>query len=404
MGSIVFTLIMAAAPASTPPVIVPRSPPMQVCQAWGPKPPECIEPPLRDMISVYRSWRDPQGAPRPKDMIREPLLIEQRDSMANSPFPAWLRNGDARRTATATLDMVIGADGAIRSCRARELEANEYPPQGASTKLTPDPSLGDEACALVAAKRKFRPAIDSEGRPIEAPVAVAVHYKRERYELLAPPAPPPPSRFLGDGTLSSRTAWPPVYYSTDGAVRLPSPQFKDFLSDAKGLPKKDMVGVVLQVASTGKVTKCEVRRKSADARLDDATCAALLTVRGTGSRYVSYALPVEVTWQGSKAKMAVAGPHVLPGLVSPIAIPPEQIPAQLPKWPSRVRIVLDSKGQPLSCTVLGYAENDALDAAACKIARQGRFTGAKDGFGRPAVSGVDLWVDWKRGYLTLPGY
>ncbi|MCW1401617.1 hypothetical protein OKA06_04485 [Novosphingobium sp. MW5] len=404
MGSIVFTLVLAAAPAKAPPpvVVVPPPPPVQVCQAWGPRPPACVEPPLRDMITVYRSWREPQAA-RPKDMIREPYLLEQRDSMSNASFPAWLRSGDARRTATATLDLVVAADGAIKSCRAFELEAYEYPAQGKSTKLTPDPSLGDQACALVAGNRKFRPAIDSEGRPIEAPVAIAVHYKRERYEMLAPPAPPPPSRFLGNGRYDEN-AWPPRYYSTDGTLRLPVPQFKDFLGEAKNLPKKTMVGAVLQVANTGQVTKCEVRRKSDDQRLDDATCAALLTVRATTTRFGTYGLPVEVTWQGSKAKMAVAGPHVLPGLASPIVIPPDQIPAQLPKWPSRVRILLDGKGQPQSCTALGYAENDALDAAACKIARQGRFTGAKDGFGRPAVSGVDLWVDWKRGSLTLPGY
>lgn len=405
MGSIVFTLVMAAAPASPPPVVVvPPPPPMRVCQAWGPKPPECVEPPLRESVTIYNGWRKPEGA-HPSDgvVIRPPSLIDRYGSVAGATFPAWLRSGEARRTAEVTLNLVIGADGAIQSCRAARVEASEFTDRFKRSEIPADQALGEQACTLVRANRKFRAAIDAEGRPIEAPMTVMVHYKRERYDMLAPPAPPPPSRFLGDGSYREN-AWPPVYYSVDKSLSLPSPKFKEFIGEAKDLPKKAVVGAVVRAANTGQVNECRVQMSSGDKRLDDATCAALMTVRGYAGPYGVYNLPVEVTWQGSKAKAVFAGQKVLPNLVSPIAIPADLVPAEAPKWPSRVRIILDGQGKPVSCTVIGPTEVDALDAAACKLARQGQYTGARDGFGRPSPSGVDLWVDWKRGSLTLPGY
>ncbi|MFM6932776.1 MAG: hypothetical protein ACKOUT_11090 [Novosphingobium sp.] len=355
-------------------------------------------------MTINNDWRKPDDAhPSDKVMIRSPSLVDRYGSVADAPFPAWLRSAEARRSAEVTLNLLIAADGSIASCRAARVEAHEYPSQAKRTEIPADLSLGEQACALVRSSRKFRPAIDAEGRPIEAPMAVAVHYRRERYEMLAPPAPPPPSRYLGDGSYRS-DQWPPAYYHVDGRLALTSPRFKDFIGGAKDLPAKALVGAVIRVTNTGQVNDCQVRLKSADKRLDDATCAALMTVRGYAGPYGIYGLPVEVTWQGSKAKAVYAGSPILPNLVSPIAIPSEILPSQPPKWPSRVRILLDGKGQPLSCTVIGPTDIDALDAAACKLARQGQYTGAKDGFGRPAASGADLWVDWKRGTLTLPGY
>lgn len=406
MGSILFTLVMATAPAAPPPVVVSPPPrPVQVCQAWGPKPPDCIEPPLRETVTIYNGWRKPEGT-HPSDgvMIRPPSLMERYGGpVKDAPFPAWLRSGEARRSAEVALNLVIGPDGTIQSCRAALVEAHEYPSQAKRNAIAADASLGEQACTLVQSARKFRPAIDVEGRPIEAPVAVAVYYKRERYEMLAPPAPPPPSRYLGTAPYGNREAWPPSYF-LDAPIRVAMPKFKDFLTDSANLPKQAVVGAVIDLANTGQAVRCEVRLPSPDKRLDDATCAALRTVQSAPTRWGTRGLPVEVTWQGGKAKGRLASPPTLPSLVTPILIPPEARPAAPPKWPVRVRLLLDGQGKPASCTVIGPSDIDALDAAACKFARQGQFTPGKDGFGRPVVSGVDLWVDWKSGNLTLPGY
>lgn len=405
VATVLFTLVMAAAPTSTGAVPVEVAKPLPVCQAWGLKPPACTEPPLRETVSIYNDWRKPDGShPAEAVMIRPPSLLN-RDAPPSdaAPFPAWLRSGEARRSAEVTLNLVIAADGTILSCRAAQVEAHEYAEQYKRTKVPADAALGNQACALVRATRKFRPAIDAEGKRIEAPMAVAVHYKRERYDMLAPPAPPPPSRFLGTAPWGNVTPWPPRYF-LDAPVSFAVPKFKNYLSDSKDLPKQAMVGAVIDLANTGQVVRCDARVPSGDKRLDDATCAALLTVNGGPNRWGVRGLPVEVMWQGSKAKAQIAGAQTLPNLAAPIIVPPEQRPANPPKWPVRLRVLLDPQGKPTSCTVIGPSDVDALDAAACKLARQAQFTPAKDGFGRPAVSGVDLRVDWAKGALTLPGY
>ncbi len=404
MGSIVFTLIMVAAPTSPPPPVIVPPPvqPVKVCQPWGPRPPECIEPPLSETVTIYNSWRVPEGG-EPAGMIRRPSVIDSdRSPLTNVPFPAWLRSGEAQRQAEVTVNLVIGPDGSIVSCRGARIEAHEYAP-GKRTEVPADPALGDQACALVKANRKFRPAIDAEGKRIEAPMAVAVYYKRQRYELLAPPAPPPPSRFLGPAPYSNRDAWPPSY-SLDAPVSIVPPKFKNFLSDKKDLPKQAVTGAVIDIANTGQAVRCDLRVPSGDKRLDEATCAALLTVRTAPMRWGLRGLPVQVSWQGDKTKVQLASPPTLPGLVSPIIVPPEQRHATPPKWPVRVRVLLDPQGKAASCMILGQGEDDALDAAACKLARQAQYTPAKDGFGHPVAGGVDLRVDWAKGALTLPGY
>ncbi|WP_144039867.1 energy transducer TonB [Novosphingobium sp. TH158] len=404
---IAYLFVLAAAPvaatAAQPAGIEPAKS-LPVCQAWGPKPPACAEPPLQERVTIYNSWREPQGDhPATATMIRRPSLIDRGGPpLVNVPFPQWLRAGSETRQAEVTVDLVIAPDGAIVSCRGARVDAFEYA-QGKRAELPADQNLGEAACALVKANRKFRPAIDAEGRRIEAPVAVAVYYMRQRYDMLAPPAPPPPSRFLGPAPYSRRDAWPPAY-SLDAPISLTPPKFKNFLADRKGLPKKAVTGAVIDIANTGQAVRCDLRVSSGDKRLDDATCAGLLSVQTAPRRWPLRGLPVEVNWQGEKARVQLASPETLPSLVSPIIVPPEQRPASPSKWPVRVRVLLDPQGKPVSCMILGVGEDDALDAAACKLARQAAFTAGKDGFGRPVASGMDLRVDWSKGTLTLPGY
>ncbi|WP_310533336.1 energy transducer TonB [Novosphingobium sp.] len=405
VSTILFTLVMAVAPTTTGSVPVEVAKPLPLCQAWGPKPPACIEPPLRETVSIYNSWRQPDGShPAEAVMIRPPSLLNRDAPPAGiDQFPAWLRSGEARRSAEVTLNLVIAADGTIVSCKAARVDAYEHAEQFKRTKISADSALGDQACTMVRASRKFRPAIDAEGKRIEAPMAVAVYYKRERYDMLAPPAPPPPSRYLGTVRWGDTKAWPPRYY-LDAPVSFAAPKFKDFLTDTKNLPQKAMVGVVMDLANTGQAVRCDVRVPSGDKQLDDSTCAALLTVNATPNRWGVRGLPVEVTWQGSKAKALLAGPQTLPNLAATVVIPPEQRPASPPRWGMRVLVVLDPQGKPTSCTVSGTSDDDALDAASCKLARQARYTPGKDGFGRPAPGGVDLRIDWARGEIVPPAY
>lgn len=405
VATVLFTLVMAVAPTTTGAVPVEVAKPLPLCQAWGPKPPACTEPPLRETVSIYNDWRKPDGShPAEAVMIRSPSLLNRDAPRVDSaPFPAGLRRGEERRKAVVTLNLVIADDGTIVSCRAARVEAYEYQIQGKAAEIPADPALGEAACGLVRANRKFRPAIDAEGRRIEAPIAVAVHYSRERYTMLAPPAPPPPSRYLGTAPWGNSKAWPPFYFM-DAPVSFGAPKFKDFLTDAKNLPKQALVGALLDLANTGQVVKCDVGVPSGDKRLDDATCAALLTAKASSNRWGVRGFPVEVTWRGSKAKTLLAGPQTLPNLAATVLIPAEHRPASPTRWPGRVRVLLDPEGKPTSCTVIGSSDDDALDATACKLARQAQFTPGKDGFGRQAVGGIDLWIDWARGEIVPPAY
>ncbi len=70
----------------------------------------------------------------------------------------------------------------------------------------------------------------------------------------------------------------------------------------------------------------------------------------------------------------------------------------VPKIPVRLRVQLNDQGKPGSCSVVGPSYVDAFDAASCRIAlAQGKFTGARDVFGRAAAGGMDLLAYWEAG-------
>lgn len=406
MGSIVFTLIMAAAPASPPPVVVPRSPPMQVCQAWGPKPPACIEPPLRELFRAYTSWRTDQSLSQNPKVIRQASQSSPYDTpLPQGSFPAFMRATNARTSAQVEMDLVIGADGTLKSCRAAKIKASTLSDQGKFVDMPADPALGEKTCEIIRTTRKFRPAIDAEGTPVESTISYDAHYSRERYEMLAPPAPPPPSRWIGRAPWGNDKSWPPNHYLSDG-VSFTAPRFKDYLADKAKLPKQAQVGVVVDFAPDGRALKCDVGLPSTDKRLDEATCAALMTVQNRPTRFQVRGLPMEVSWKGSKAKVILPRGPVMPGLVAEVAIPPEEMPAtNAPTWPITARVLIDPQGKPLSCTVQSPSYVDKLDAASCRLALQrAQYTPGSNSFGRPTLSGVDVRIDWKRGRLYWSGY
>lgn len=408
MGSILFTLVMATAPASPPPVAGPPvKPALQVCQAWGPKPPECIEPPVRETVRIYNGWRAADGS-HPADvvMIRRPGITGRYDEpLAKAGFPDFLRKGDGTTLAQVSLNLIIAFDGSIVSCRAAKVEAWSHTAAGKRDSLESDPALGEQACSLVRTNRRFKPAIDASGKPIEAPAVVDVDYSRERYAMLAPPAPPPPSRWLGREPYDRGKTWPPHHYLSE-SVSFISPKFKDFLSDKAGLPKEALVGVLMDFAPDGRALKCAIGLPSTDKRLDEATCAGLMTTRNTPNRWQVRSLPIEVSWKRDKASARAAGPLVMPSLAAPLPLPADMLPvADPPKWGITIRLALDPQGKPQSCLVVRPSYVDALDAASCRVAmQQAQFTPGKDGFGRPVASGMDLRADWAKGAITFSGY
>jgi hypothetical protein len=403
---IMFTLIMATAPTTAPAVPVKVAEPQPVCQAWGPKPPACIEPPLRERFRAFVSWRSDRASPQNPEVIRQASESSPYDSpLPQGSFPAFLRNTDAQSSAQVEMELVIGADGVLKSCRAVKVKATTLSDKGKFVELPADPGLGEKTCEIIRATRKFRSAINAEGTPVETTNAYDAHYSRERYEMLAPPAPPPPSRWIGRAPWGNDKTWPPNHTRYE-AVSFAAPKFKDFLADKKALPKQALVGVLVDFAPDGRALKCEVGLPSADKRLDDATCAGLMATQNRPTRFQVRGLPMEVTWKGTKAKLVLAQKPVMPGLVAEVAIPPEQLPtSNVSGWPITVRVLIDPQGKPLSCTVQSPSYVDKLDAASCRLALQGgRYTPGINGFGRPALSGVDVRVDWKSGRLYWTGY
>lgn len=403
LASIVILLTAAAPPAAAPVAAKPLPQPLVQCEAFGPKRPGCVEPPLIDSISIWGVW-EPAGANGP-EIVRAPSMIQSgTETLPLGGFPKALRAGDSGGTAAVTLRLRIGADGAIEDCRSTKIEMWLINPGAKRIDLAPDAALGAVACELTRTQRKFRPALDTQGGRVPAEAETMVRFMRQRGGELIAPAPPPPSRWLGRAPYDRSSVWPPRS-SLMEPVRFTLPKFKDFLPDRKRLPQLAIVGVLLDFAADGRALNCEVKYQSGDNRLDRATCAALLSVRNTPTRWQVRELPVEVTWSGDKAKLKLPVAAAAPGLTGPITIPPAQIPAgELPKRPVVVRVQVDAYGKPASCMVVGPSYIDAVDAASCRIAvARGAYSFGTDAFGRPAAGGMDLRADWIKGVITGSG-
>ncbi|MFM5906629.1 MAG: hypothetical protein ACKOPO_03420 [Novosphingobium sp.] len=405
---ILFSIVMAAAPAVPPPdpSMIPARP-LQACYAWGPRPPACVEPPLREMFKAYASWRaNADSHAQDPLIVRGASQISDYDApLPKDAFPAFMRQGELRVDAWVQMELVIGADGAVKSCMPGKVRANINTDDRKSVEIPADRELGERTCTVVRQSRKFRPAIDALGRPVESTLGFDAHYSRERYELLAPPAPPPPSRWINRNTANPRQSWVPYRYGSE-PVRISPPRFKQFLTDKAKLPREAVVGVVMSFAPAGQPLTCEVKLPSGEQRLDDATCAALMAVQSQPTRYPVNDVPIEVTWRGTRAWGLIAGNVVMPQLVVPVPIPEaERALANPPRWPITVRLPLDGQGKAMSCRVVAPSFDDKLDAASCRIARElARFTGARDDFDRPIGSTIDLRADWKTGQIYFSGY
>lgn len=404
------TLLLASAPTVA---AAPAIPPAE-CPAWGAKPAGCAEPPLRDQIKIFGSWSaEVEAEQAAAGMIRGPISTLDFDAaIPLDGFPAALHRGENETSAQVELRMVIGPDDAVLDCRITSVKGFESASMAnKSAELAIDPAIGSEACRLVKTTGRFRHGLDGDGRPVVAPLQMLVIFQRQRRDRSFPPAPSPPSRWIGKRPYDRETGWPPNLSGQYPAnpVHFAAPRWKDFVADRKDLPKAAMVGVLLDFDRTGTMTACRIGQPSDDPALDAATCRALAAVRNEvrfGWDVRGY--PVEVHWKKHKAELVFPVKPAPPALIAPVPIAEADIPAAaLPKYPVQLQIQVDPSGQALSCRILYPRNNpDAIDARSCALVLQrARFAGGRDAFGGGAIGGLYVDVDWtKRTIEAKQGY
>ena len=413
-------LMLAAAPTTTaalPSAKAAVPPPAQTpveCPERGIMPEGCTQPPLKDYIEIYSSWK-PQlrNAQAAAGLVREPVRLWRNEpELPLTGFPAALRRGDLETSGEAELALTIGPDDAVTGCAVIALHGREglYPgPEKAEIALVP--ATGANACQLVKANRTFRHAIDRGGQPVAAELRMSVHYQRKRRNTAYPPPPSPPSRWVGQFPYDSSPAWVPRWFHSGPAtaVSFSAPRWKDFLGQRKEFPKAAAVGVLLDFDRGGMASGCRIGASSGDQALDLATCAALATVRNkVQSGWPVQNYPVLVRWNKNQGEIVLPLYGVVPAMTAPLQIAETDFPAGVaPKSATRLWVQIGPDGKQVSCQIdYPYDNDDAFDARACRlVAERARFTGARDLFGTAAVGGLNLRVDWaKRTIVMAPGY
>ena len=407
-------LMLAAAPSASATAPPPAETPVE-CPERGSKPEGCTQPPLQDYIEIYSSW-SPELHTRQTaaGLVRTPAKLWRNElALPLTGFPAALRRGELETSGEAELALTIGPNDAVTGCTVIAAHGREgFRPGPAQVEIALDPATGADACRLVQANRTFRHAIDRSGQPVAAELRMTVHYERKRRNTMSPPpAPSPPSRWVGQFPYDSSPSWVPRWthsYPTN-EVSFSAPRWKDFLGQRKEFPKAAMVGVLMDFDRTGTVRGCRIGASSGDSALDLATCQALAAVRNkVPFRWEVRDFPALVRWNKNKGEVVFPNYSVVPALTAPLQIAEADLPAgAAPKSVTRLRVQIGPDGKMVSCQIDYPDDNDdAFDARACRlVADHARFTSARDLFGAAAVGGLNLRVDWaKRTIVMAPGY
>jgi hypothetical protein len=392
IGSLII-LLAAAAPAPATPNPVPAVP-----------------PPLKERIDIYGAWNPELVREQlASGIIRAPAENSRWDAIIPlDRFPAALRRGETETSATIELLLTVAPDDRISSCRAVSIKGHEgalREPVGAPIAL--DPALGENACAIVQSHGRFRHAIDGTGMARAAPLQLAVHFERQRYDRSIAPAPPPPSRWLGERPYDIGPGWPPRWtpFAVTSQVILSLPKWKAFVAGRKDLPKAATVGALIDFDNAGQVANCRIGRSSDDSGLDQATCQALATARNqTPQRFLLRNYPVEVHWKQRKATITLPRAPLPPAMVGTVLLSDADAPgAPLPARPIRMQVQLDPQGKPSSCRIASAGDSsDAFDARSCALVlERARFTGGVDVFGRGAAGGLYLEADWQKRTIAM---
>jgi hypothetical protein len=397
-------------PTKVAPVTVPAAPPKE-CPAWGVKPDGCVEPPLKDEVTLTQNWDERIDSEQlAAGVIRGPRpLSSYRLTILRDQFPTSLRRGEAETSAIIDMRVVVGPGDSILDCQVLSMKGHEQLGQQKQVPLELDPALGETACHLLRQHGKFRHALNAAGQPVAAPIAMSIQFKRQRNERMLAPAPHPPVRWIGKRPYDRSSGWPPHSDFPRGFVVLQPPKWQDFVSGHKDLPKVAVVGLFLDFAKGGALTGCRIGRSSGNSVFDDASCRALagaqnpVPVFGPISNY-----PIEVRWKKNKAELIYPAKPRPPGMLAAISIAETDLPhSDMPKEPVNVRIQVDSMGKVSSCRIdYGWQSSDPFDARSCALAvERGKFSRGIDQFGNEVEGGLLLSVDWqKRIIMHKPGY
>ncbi|HEV7661562.1 MAG TPA: TonB family protein [Allosphingosinicella sp.] len=213
------------------------------------------------------------------------------------------------------------------------------------------------------------------------------------------PAPPPPPRFSLPRRARANLNY---YFSTD-----------DYPAAALRGNEQGTTGFRLTIGTNGRVTACMVTLSSGSAALDQATCRILRS----RARYIpardSYGNPVEgsdsgrVTWRlpadegPADLRAGIPVPFAPAAARAPFAsyVAARDYPAAAlragDEGASYLRIVVGITGRVVACDINETSGSDALDAAACRIARaRARYTPARGQAGAFVCDVLFEEIEW----------
>ncbi len=320
-------------------------------------------------------------------------------TMAKVKMPGPLAAEHGEFDASATVRLVVGADGSQTNCHVVEArirrgvrrEPNSYQP------------VSLPLCEFLQQEIRFRPAINADGEPIASTVTTSLSFSRSAPVFGAPPpvlllAPTPGHILTETGYWADRSHF--LY----NKFVISEPNWTEALTNPETLPKMARVGVRLKRVEKegfGTIAACNVVMSSKDARLDAATCKALLSSVYSLKEGLAYVgpddFPVLVEWNRGKATMTAPMLATVPSMPEDVTLLPRERPAGTPP---ELRIIpmhikLDDKGASIGCAVIRSSGNDAWDAAGCRIAlKRARFTAPSDSFGAPANGLYEAVADW----------
>lgn len=367
--------------------------------------PAATPPAMVEEIGVF-------GARGEHDEPDNPALVRTVWNRGNSA--AWIPPTEFPRgllpageiSTWVVLRLTIAGDDSIAACTP--IEVSHYD-EVAKRRVSGNPRLGPLGCDLLRKYAHYRHAIDASGQPIASEIVRTIRFRRGSKPVPIVPvpgfSPMPGSPFGWVGSEQYDPAEWPRYYVTR-RVPLTEPKWASFLAKAMDLPPKASTGVTLSIAADGTPGQCDVGRSSSDARIDAASCDALMAVRYDPVWQPSSYVPFLVRWNGHDGELVLAGDEERPKLAGPVELAAADRPAgALPEKPVvRLKVWIDSAGKPHRCEITESDSDDAGDAASCAVVlARARFTAPRDAFGEPSPGGLYLRVDWQD-LKVLAGY
>lgn len=349
--------------------------------AAEPEKPKPISLPEVPDISVYADY-EANLEPGP-NIIRKIAYDWRSFETAKTDYPVDAIA--AKRTARAKIKVGVGGDDSIVYCTPINTEKDE--------------ALAAGACDIIRKFGKFTHAVDASGAPAASDITLLVDWDI-RPAIFAPPAPPPPPRWLEtvDGRRLDMLA---VLSGMARGELVQAPDWQNFAATDRNVPKKAKAVAKIVLDAAAKAEKCEIIISSGHGAIDEASCAALkaASYRSLTASYPGYkpSLALMVEWNGKNAKAVAPSQTPIFPVATPILFTAEQFPAgfAMPKWGTTVQLRLNASGKIERCLIPRTSGSDDADAALCAIIRrQGRFSGAKDAFGQPSVSGMYMDIRW----------